>query len=383
MKLFVESSAIFAERSGIGQFTKRLLEAYHQEYPKQHIRLFGFRLFYRKFTDPILRDGILSYRLIRWLPGKIYTGLFKHNVNFPIDILAGASRKDIVLFPNFVQWPLLPDKRSICIVHDLSYVHYGQYTSPANREYMERYVPSSIVKATHIVTISENSKKEIMDFYKVPEEKISIVYPFIDTDFFSRKPVLEVTKIREKYNLPNKYLLFVSSLEPRKNVAGIIRAYEALNPKLQEEYGLVLAGGKGWLNDDILAYIETLINEGLNIIRTGYVPDEDLPAMFTGASVFVFPSFYEGFGIPPLEAMACGVPVITSNASSLPEVVGDAAIQVDPNSKAELVAGITKILTNKPYASKLIAKGKKRITLFSPQASAKQLQTVLDLVEKR
>ncbi len=380
MKIFIESSAIFSERSGIGQFTKRLVEAYHQHYPAQQLRLFGFKFVSRRFVPPIPRDNTLKYRLIRWLPGRIYTGSFKKGVSIPIDSLIGATNNDVVIFPNFVRWPMLINKRSIAFVHDVSFILYGEYSSPPNRDYMLKYVPKTIKKADHIVTISESSKNDIVEYFKVPSEKISIVHPFIDTDFFYKRSATEVVQIRKKFNLPSKYILFVSSLEPRKNVSGLMDAYESLDSSIKKEYGLVLAGGKGWLNEEIHAKADELVKKGLNIVRTGYVADEDLPALYSGASLFAFPTFYEGFGIPPLEAMACGIPVITSNNSSLPEVVGSAALLVDAGQSNQTTVAITKILEDKKLADNLVIKGYEQVKKFNPRASAKQLQNAIEKV---
>lgn len=378
MKLFIESSAIFSERSGIGQLAKRLAEAYHKLYPDQQMRLFGFKFASRQFIPPSPPDKTFKYRLIRWLPGRIYTGLFKHNLSLPIDLLIGAGRKDVILFPNFVRWPVLLNRRTIAIVHDLSFELYGEYSSAPNREYMLKYVPKTIAKSDHIITISESSKRDIIKHYQVPESKISIVYAFTDHTFYRRKES-EVTAIRKKFKLPKNYILFVSSLEPRKNLSGILDAYNMLDATIQDKYTLVLAGGKGWLNEEIHQQADELVKEGKKIIRTGYVPDEDLPAMYSGASLFVFPSFYEGFGIPPLEAMACGVPVVTSNSSSLPEVVEDAALQVDPNDTKAISSAMTKILTDQTLKNKLIKKGYVQAKKFSPEKSARQLH---DAIEK-
>jgi glycosyltransferase involved in cell wall biosynthesis len=380
MKIYIESSAIFSERSGIGQFAKRLVEAYHQQYPKQQLRLFGFKFVSRKFVPPIPRDKTLRYRLVRWLPGRIYTGSFKKNVPIPIDTLIGAVKKDVVIFPNFVRWPLLTNRHSISFIHDLSFVHHGEYSSPPNRDYMLKYVPKTLQKSEHLVTISENSKKEIIEYFKIPAKKISIVHPFIDTTMFNPRPTGEVSAVRKKFSLPKKYILFVSSLEPRKNVLGILNAYAALPVRIQKEYGLVLAGGKGWLNEEIHKRTEELLKSNLNIIRTGYVDDFDLPALFTGSELFVFPSLYEGFGIPPLEAMACGVPVITANNSSLPEVVGDAAILVDAEKTDHITRAITTVLDNPDVQKDLVSKGFKQCKKFTPEHSAKQLQAVIEKV---
>ena len=243
---------------------------------------------------------------------------------------------------------------------------------------MLKYVPKTVEKSEQLVTISENSKKEIVEHFGVAADKISIVHPFIDETLFNPRPVPEVNAIRKKFNLPNKYIFFVSNIEPRKNVQGLLEAYASLPSTLQKEYGLVLAGGKGWLNTEIHARADELVAKGHNIMRIGYVADEDLPAMLTGASLFVYPSFYEGFGIPPLEAMACGVPVITANNSSLPEVVGDAALLIDAKKPQEISTAIVKLLKDSGLRKRLIAKGYKQCKIFTPERSAAQLQAVID-----
>lgn len=380
MRLFIESSAVLAERSGIGAYTKRLIEAYHAEYPKQKIKLFGFRLFYRKFSPPIEKNRFLNYRLIRWFPGKIYTGLFKKGVSIPIDLLIGASSRDVILFPNFVKWPVALNKHSIAVVHDLSFIFFGQYSSAPNREYMLKYVPKTIAESNHIITISESSKKDIAKYYGIQKSNISVVNPFIDTSTFGRRSAKEVESLKHRLKLPGKYLLFMSTIEPRKNVIGLLNAYEKLPKKILAEYGLVLAGGKGWLNDDIHKKADALVKAGLNIVRTGYIADEDLATLYSGATLYVFIPHYEGFGISPLEAMACGIPVITSSNSSLPEVVGDAGLLVDANNPSETTSAIVKLLGNSELCKTMIKNGYDQAAKFNPKKSANQLQQAINIV---
>lgn len=380
MKVFIESSALLAERTGIGQFTKRLIEAYHKEYPDQKLVLFGFRLFYRKFTAPIKADSKLSYQLIRWFPGRIYTGLFKNGVNLPIDTLAGIGRKDVIIFPNFIRWPSLLNRRSLAFIHDMSFIFYGQYSSPPNREYMLKFVPQTIAKSNHIITISESSKRDIAGHFKIPLESISIVYPFIDMNEFKRTNEKEADRVRNKLKLPKKYLLFMSTIEPRKNIKGLVEAYKNLDKNISDEYALVLAGGKGWLNDDIHKEIDSLNEQGFNIIRTGYVDDEDLPGLYSGASLYVFIPHYEGFGISPLEAMACGVPVITSNNSSLPEVVGKAGKLVDANEPLQTTKAISYLLKHPDIRKRMVKEGYRQAAKFNPGSAARQLQAAIEKV---
>lgn len=382
MKLFIESSSIFGERSGIGQYTKRLIEAYHQYYPESQIRLFGFKFISRKFIHPIAPDKTLSYRLIRWLPGRAYTGAFKHKIKIPIDILVGARKQDIFLYPNFVKWPHLFNRRSATIVHDVSFITHGQYTSPPNREYMLKYVPGSISSSQYIVTISECSKLAITKHYGVPPENISIVHPFVDTEIFYKVSEDEQQRVRNKYNLPQNYLLFIGNVEPRKNLSGVLEAYEALPNKIKKQYSLVIAGGKGWLNDAIHRKIDQLISEGHTIVRTGYVADEDVPGLMSSAKLYMQIPHYEGFGIPPLESMACGTPVICANNSSLPEAAGDAALYVNSNNPKETTKAIIKLLSDNQLYNDLIAKGYAQVKKFTPKKTADQLQSLVEKLTK-
>lgn len=380
MKLFIESSAVFAERSGIGQFTKRLIEAYHKQYPSQKIKLFGFRLIYRSFVAPIPKDTTLGYRLIRWLPGRIYTGSFKKGVKIPMDTLLGATTKDVFIFPNFVKWPLLYNRKSIAFIHDVSFVTHGQYSSPANRDYMLKYVPKTIAGIEHIITISESSKLDIVKHFGADPNNISIVHPFVNTNTFKRQGNTAILALRKKYKLPEKYLLFMSTIEPRKNIEGLLSAYEKLPKSITNEYALVLAGGKGWLNEDIHKKADRLIDKGLKIIRTGYIDDGDLATLYSGASLYVFIPHYEGFGISPLEAMACGVPVITSDNSSLPEVVGKAGLLVDADKPADTTKAIQYLLSHPEKCKQMVKDGYAQASKFNPVHSAQQLQRAIEKV---
>ena len=380
MKIFIESSSIFGERSGIGQYTKRLVEAYHQYYPKVQLRLFGFKFISRKFQEPIGHDASLRYKLIRWLPGRAYTGAFKQGVNIPMDVLVGARRRDVFLYPNFVKWPHLYNRKAIAFIHDVSFITHGQYTSPANRVFMLKYVPRTVSTSQHIVTISECSKQAIATHYGVKPKDISIVHPFVDTQVFYKTNIAAQNKVRKKYHLPKKYLLFIGNVEPRKNLTGVLSAYESLSTTIKNEYGLVIAGGKGWLNDAIHRKIDRLISEGHTIVRTGYIADEDVPSLMSAAKLFIFIPHYEGFGIPPLESMACGVPVICADNSSLPEAAGDAVLYVDASKPHETTLAIEKLINDKKIYDTLVARGYKQVQKFTPKISAEQLHAAIQKV---
>jgi glycosyltransferase involved in cell wall biosynthesis len=219
-----------------------------------------------------------------------------------------------------------------------------------------------------------------VDFYHIPKDDVSIIYPGIDQSTLFRWPKSEIDKVKARYAVHGDYILFVGNIEPRKNLKALLLAYEQLNPRLRENYSLLLVGARGWLDDEIFNIIERLRIAG-NLIQQpqGYVDDDDRAALFSGASLFVYPSEYEGFGIPPVEAMACGVPTITSNNSSLPEAVGDAAITVDARSVEQLAEAMAEVLTNSKLQEKLVAKGFLQADKFSWDVEAEKL---LQMFEK-
>ncbi|MEX2006660.1 MAG: glycosyltransferase family 1 protein [Candidatus Saccharimonadales bacterium] len=377
-RIGIEGSPFFGSPTGIGQYARRLITAASKLGSDTHFEIIRHWLPFKELRPPIAPNQRLSYRLVKWFPPAVYFQTFKRLGWFlPYDAIA-LRRYDAMLFFNFVVFPVRKKVKTIAFIHDLSFIHFSEYTQVKNLTYMQKFVPYSIDRASHIITISQSTKNQIVEHYKVSPGKISIITPAINHSQFYQRPMHEISEIRKKYKLPTKYILYASTLEPRKNIEGILRSYSALGDDLKMEYGLVLAGGKGWKDESIFKTIDELRSAGENIITTGYVPDEDLPAIYSGATLFVYPSFYEGFGIPLLEAMACGVPVITSNNTSLPEVVGSAAILVEAGDTTALSKAINKVLNNPERANLLREKGLAQAKKFSWEKSAKKLMAVLE-----
>ncbi|HLD10656.1 MAG TPA: glycosyltransferase family 1 protein [Candidatus Nanoarchaeia archaeon] len=237
-----------------------------------------------------------------------------------------------------------------------------------------------VKRVNRIITCSENSKQDIINFFKVSPDKVSVIY------LASNKEYGQLTKKETnskliKYNLVNKkYIFYVGNLEKHKNVEGLIESFNLISKK-NKDLILVLGGKKGWGYEDInKKIIELDLSD--KIIFTGYVDEKDLPALYNGASLFVYPSYYEGFGLPPLEAMSCGCPVITSNTSSLPEVVGDAGIMVDPNNVDELAKQMERVLTDEKLRKEMIKKGLKQAKKFSWEKCARETLKVYEEVIK-
>jgi glycosyltransferase involved in cell wall biosynthesis len=371
MRIAIDGSSFFRRPTGVGNYTRHLTEALLRLDKDNSYTVFGF-LLTRPFNQlPSCTN--LRYRFIRFIPGRIYNGLFRYNIAPPIDVLA-AFKSDITFFPNFYRYPLLFAGKSIVVIHDLCFLLHPQYME--NQRFtnsLRKGVPQSVRKASAVVAVSENTKRELVSHVNVDPNKITVIPNGVDLEAFKPASMQSIRVVKNKYRLPQNYILYFGTLEPRKNIPGILRAYASLPKELKHTYGLVLAGAKGWKYDEI----ETLYNEltaaGEHIRMPGYIDDQDLAALYSGASLFVFPSFYEGFGVPPLEAMACGVPVITANSSSLPEVVGQAGKLIDPLSVSDISAAMQEILTNQTKAHRMAELGLQQAKQYTWDKSTQQL----------
>lgn len=260
-------------------------------------------------------------------------------------------------------------------VHDLVALLYAR-THNKKAVMIEKFtLGMALSSATHVFAVSQNTKKDIMQSFGTPSTKISITPNAVGEHFTGYKSDLEeVQRLNEVYALPKKYILALGTKAPRKNFTLVIEAFTQIQQECPD-VDLVIVGGRGWgaTNDEVALAVQ----KNTRIHTLGYVPYVDLPGIYAGASAFIFPSLYEGFGIPPLEAMAVGCPVVTSNVSSLPEVVGDAAIQINPRDVDEAVKALKKLLTEKSVAKKYIEKGYLNITRFSWKKSA---QVIIDKI---
>jgi glycosyltransferase involved in cell wall biosynthesis len=267
--------------------------------------------------------------------------------------------------------------RKILTIYDLSFLLYPEFFSWRKNFWHRFLVLKKLIKnSDKIIAISANTKNDLMKVFKIPAEKIEVVYPGVGAEFrplsAGAQNLTRLQEIKEKYSLPDKFILNIGSFEPRKYIAGLARAFDlaAENPALKDYY-LVLAGGAGWKNKEIFSAIARAKNKD-RIKILGYVGHDERPALYNLATIFAYPSFYEGFGLPILEAMACGVPVITGDSSSLPEAAGDAALLIDSNNEKALEEAIIALAKNNELRQALIAKGLERVKLFTWQKAAKE-----------
>lgn len=264
-------------------------------------------------------------------------------------------------------------------VYDISFLHYPEHHTEANRIHCLKGTLEGARRADCIIAISEHTKKDLIDHLNAPDDKI-VVTPLAARREFHPRPETEVRAyVSKHWGLDTPYLLSVGTLEPRKNIRCLINAFCSLPEEISDNYQLAIAGGKGWLSSDIHQSVVEMGAES-KVRFLGYVPEPDLPWLYCGATCFVYPSLYEGFGLPPLEAMASGIPVITSNTSSLPEVVGDAGLLVDPRSQEGLRSAIIKVLSAADLRREMSENGLKRAARFSWEKTALETLKVYERV---
>ena len=284
------------------------------------------------------------------------------------------EKADITLFFNCVVPPGVSGK-SVVIVHDMAYKVCPETVRLKTKRWLQLTLKRSCRRADAIVTVSDSSKRDIIQYLGIEPEKISVMPNGVDLRYFHNNYERgAIENLKKKYRIEDEYFLYLGTLEPRKNIPFLLRAYkrlteDKLNVKIPQ---MVLAGGKGWLYDSIFSTVKELCLEDY-VLFTGYLEEDEVPLVMCGAKAFVFPSKYEGFGMPPLEAMACGTPVITSDTSSLPEVVGDAGLLVNPESVEDIYLAMKEIMMNDELSETLSRKGLERARLYTWESSAKIL----------
>lgn len=302
----------------------------------------------------------------------VLTGLTKR-------LFLNKPKIDVLFSPSHYT-PLLSIVPSVIYLMDLSYERFGtEYFTTYDINQLKRWTPLSCRKAKHILTISEFSKSEIVSLYKVKPEKITVVYPGFDREtYHSKIPKTKQLQVRRKYGLKGKYLCYVGTLQPRKNLIKLVEAFAKLENK---QIKLVIGGKKGWLFDTIFEQVKKLNLED-RVKFLGFVPNEDLPGLIKGSLAYVLPSLYEGFGMPPIEAQAVGVPVVVSRISSLPEVVGASGIYIeDPSSVDSIRQALENVISlRKSEREAIVEVGKENTKRFDWEESAKEIQLVLKQV---
>lgn len=381
MNIAIDVRPICSQLSGIGRYTSELVTAIHAEKSEHTFFLYGCRGT-RQFTP--ITNNMDEARL------KEVFGLTSgFRVPFPFrkinrvtsEFVAKQRRKpriDAFLWTDYLG-EFSPDYKSLITIHDMSHHYYPQHVFPGHEVDLQESLQIHAIRADLILCMSENTKRDVVNILQVPEEKVWVTYNGVSRVFCVNRDENLLSDLRNRYGLPNRFILFVGTIEPRKNLIKLIEAYHLLYLRDKIREPLVIVGGKGWKNEPLYELIRKLKIED-RIIFPGYVPDSDLPMLYNAATVFVYPSLYEGFGMPVVEAMACGVPVVTSNVSSLPEVAGDAAILVNPEDAEEIASGICNILTDDGIYKNLQERGFRQAGKFTWESCAKKTLEAISFV---
>jgi glycosyltransferase involved in cell wall biosynthesis len=258
---------------------------------------------------------------------------------------------------------------SVVTIHDLAFLRYPQYFRPARRIYQRRYTRRSARAASLVVTVSESTKRDVMEYFGVAESRIRVINPAIDEDFQPQRDPVARARFRSRLGLPDRYILFLGTIEPRKNLLTLIDAYAALRATDADAPPLILAGAKGWYYQAVFERVNAL-GLGRNVTFAGYVDREEQPLWYSCAELCVYPSLYEGFGLPVAEALACGTPTVTSDVSSLPEAGGTVALLVDPSSQDALAHAMHDMLSDPARRRRTEEDGPRWARQFSPARMA-------------
>lgn len=375
MNIAFDALPLMGRLTGIGYCEAGQVTALAKLHPEHDFTLnyFAIRRFAEKKATlaPYLRENMTAKQAFC---SPFAYRLLSSFIPVPYRWFFGKSAK-ISHFFNYIVPPFVHGK-TVVTVHDMVYRAFPETVRGRTRHMLELGLVKSMRRADRIVTDSEFSKSEIIKYYPEFAEKIRVVPCGVDMEkFHPETDAAKLRKVRETYGLAEQYFLYLGTLEPRKNLERLIDAYAKFAKTHENPAQLVLAGGKGWLYDGIFAKVQSL---GLadKVIFTQYIASEDLCALMSGALAFTFPSIYEGFGMPPLEAMACATPVLVSDAASLPEVTGDCAVIVKADSVDSIAQGLSRLFTDEKLRARLSVQGLERARSFSWERSARMLYDV-------
>lgn len=364
MKILIDLTSLADNFSGIERYAACLArEMLKEKQDNEYILLFKneiHSMFYENVKDPNVEIVVIpKCRKLLFNQFRLPLEIYKH-------------KADCYLFLAFPVPFFLFKKNMVSTIHDICCWDYPETMNHLSNWYFRISHRMAVLKCKKLITISQFSKNRIVDRLKVEREKIWLIYCGIDDNFlnYNRREV-SLSEVKEKYNLPANYLLSLSTLEPRKNLRLLIEAYRELVMNEDFEIPLVLAGRRGWKMDELLDGIEECVRN--KILFTGFIADDDLPVIYGDSSLFIFPSMYEGFGMPPLEAISCGASVLSSDASSLPEVLGNAASYFKSNDKTDLIKNLKKDINSERNQDSFVSQTLK----FSWKTEASKLLSFL------
>lgn len=373
MRIGFDITAALTQGGGIGRYTREIINALLIEDQTSRYHLFSAR----PPTALAAQDALPTAENVQYHPAALserwlYRLWYRFRLPLPVQLFTGAI--DLYHSPDFVLPPVGGRVPTILTVHDLSFIHFPEAYPPALVRYLNQVVPWSIARASHVLADSIATYNDLLHIWNVSERKMSVLYSGVHPRFRFVGDQTTRSTVLTQYGLDDTpYILAVGTIQPRKNYTLLIRAFLRIADKIPHK--LVIVGGKGWLYQGLMAEVDAL-RDRERIYFPGFVSDDDLPVIYSAADLFVFPSLYEGFGLPLLEAMASGVPVISSNRSSLPEVVdeaGQSAILLPPDDERAWSETMEMLLFNQQKRQEMIVAGFQRAAEFSWQTSARKL----------
>ncbi len=366
MRTGIDIKSTLKRKTGIGYYTFNLISHLAKIDTTNNYFLYScIKFFSHKKKLPLLPGANFSHRVNRF--------------NLPLDLVIGG----VDVF-HTSSYNISPPKNSklVLTVHDVIHKAYPRGHSRETREEIDKNLKRILKKADMLIAVSETTKTDILKWYSVSAEKIKVIYSGVNQQINQiEKSSSLFNRLKEKYNISDRFLLFVGTIEPRKNIEGLIRAYQILKTEHNLPHQLVVVGMKGWMYSGVFELVKTYGLEN-KVIFTDYIPSEsqDLNLLYNFAEIFIYPSFYEGFGFPIIEAFKCGIPVIASNISSCAEIAGNAAILINPNNSDEIVKAVLKIINDPNLRNQLKLKGLTRSGFFSWEKAARKTLEVFEEV---
>jgi len=378
MRIGVDYTSAVRQGAGIGRLTRCIFQALAEIDHENEYRLFAAMGRGQPSNFPTFQPSNLSNFRLKTIPlSDRELNVVWHRLRLPLPVELITGPVDVFHSPDFTLPPVWR-ARAVLTVHDLSFLRVPECFTGALRRYLERVVPRSVRRADHVIADSHSTKRDLVELLGTPAGKVTVIHSGVEPRF---RPIVDraaLGPVRQRYDLPERFIISVGTLQPRKNFATLVEAFARLKSETgnwkpgARSLKLVIAGGRGWLYEEIFARVEALGLQG-DVLFPGFVADEDLPALYNLAEAFVLPSLYEGFGLPPLEAMACGTPVVTSNVSSLPEVVGDAGLMVEPADVESLAVAIERVLEDGGLRREMVQRGLARAKEFTWERAARRL----------
>lgn len=372
-RIAIDAIPLLSPLTGVGHYTHQLIHHFRLISPE-----YEYVYYYGYFTKTILSANESAYSLktaLFKIPG------FKKSFRYAVARAAKLYWRDFDLYfePNFI--PMEVKTRTlVTTVHDFSFQLFPEAHPRERIAHFEKNFAKRVKRSHQIITDSEHVRTEAIEFLQLPPEMITPIHLGVEHEIFKSHDEQSLEACKRELGLPEKFILFVGTREPRKNLERLLCAYLELPEWIKKEFGLVLVGSEGWNENGFRSRLEKV---GTRAKVLGYVDNRRLALIYNLAFLFVFPSLYEGFGLPPLEAMACGCPVVASRVASLPEVCGDAAYYVDPEDVSSIAEGIRRVLTDEALRKSLISNGIERAKLFSWEKTARKTLDVFEGVMGR